>query len=53
MGGDNVLRENDNLQTNLYGTVRLCPGDIAQLIDRCRGYAIGACTLGDFLLYKQ
>lgn len=53
MEGCTVLREDDILQTNLYGTARLCRGDIAQVIDRGGRYTKGACTFGDFVPYRK
>jgi hypothetical protein len=53
MEGCTVLREDDILQTNLYGTARLCRGDIAQVIDRGGHYTKGACTFGEFVPYRK
>jgi hypothetical protein len=47
------LREDDILQTNLYGSSSLCRGDIAQIIDRTGGFQRGACTFGDFVPYSS
>lgn len=52
MQGCHLLREDDILQTNPYGTPRLCRGDIAQVIDRASRFGKGACTFGDFVPYR-
>jgi len=46
------LREDDIIQTNLYGSSQLCRGDIFQIIDRTGGFTRGACALGDFVPYR-
>ena len=43
------LREDDIIQTSLYGSSQLCRGDIFQIIDRTGGFTRGACSLGDFV----
>ena len=53
MQGCTVLREDDILQTNLYGSARLCRGDIAQVIDRGGHYGKGGCTFGEFVPYRK
>lgn len=45
------LRSDDIIQTNLYGTDRLCRGDIFQIVDRGSGFNRGSCTYGDFVPY--
>ncbi len=52
MNSCSTLRRDDILQTNLYGTTRLCRGDIAQVIDRTGRFGRGACTFGDFVPYQ-
>lgn len=52
MNGCSTLREDDILQTNLYGTSQLCRGDITQIIDRAGRFNRGACTFGSFVPYR-
>ncbi len=52
-GCGSLLREDDILQTNLYGTARLCRGDIAQVIDRASHFPKGACAFGEFVPYRR
>lgn len=33
--------------------VRLCRGDIVQLIDRASRFPLGSCTLGEFVEYRR
>ncbi len=47
-----ILREDDILKTNLFGSGQLCRGDIAQIIDRAGGFGRGACSFGDFVPYR-
>ena len=46
------LREDDIIQTNLFGSGQLCRGDIFQIIDRTGGFNRGACTFGKFVPYQ-
>ncbi|CAM3092529.1 hypothetical protein SPAN111604_03260 [Sphingomonas antarctica] len=46
------LREDDIIQTNLFGSSQLCRGDIARLISRTGGFEHGACSFGDFVPYR-
>lgn len=50
--GCSILRADDILQLNLYGTDRLSRGDIAQIISRAGNFGKGACPLGDFVPYR-
>jgi hypothetical protein len=52
MNGCRLLRESDILSTRLYGSARLCRGDIAEIIDGTGRYVKGACTYGDFVPYR-
>jgi hypothetical protein len=53
MDGCRILREDDILQTNLYGSAQLCDGDIVQIIDRAGGFGRGACVFGPFVPYRR
>ena len=33
--------------------VRLCAGDIVQLVDRASRFPSGSCTLGEFVEYRR
>lgn len=50
--GCSLVREDDILQLNLYGSDRLSRGDIAQIISRAGNFGKGACPLGDFVPYR-
>lgn len=47
-----VLREDDILVTNLYGSGRICRGDITQITDRTGLFGKGSCVFGDFVPYR-
>jgi hypothetical protein len=47
-----LLREDDILVTNLYGTARICRGDISQIVDRAGLFGKGSCVFGDFVPYR-
>lgn len=53
MNGCPLLRENDILSNRLYGSARLCRGDIAEIIDGTGRYVKGACSYGDFVPYRR
>lgn len=41
------------LVTKLYGTDRLCRGDIAQVVQTSTGIPTGSCVVGDFVPYTK
>ncbi len=53
MNGCPLLRDGDILKTRLYGSARLCRGDIAVIIDGAGRYEKGACSYGDFVPYEK
>lgn len=53
MDGCRILREDDILQTWLFGTSQLCDGDIVQIIDRTSRFGKGACVFGPFVPYSR
>jgi hypothetical protein len=52
LNGCRMLHNDDIIQTNLYGSDRLCRGDIFQILDRVSGFPHGSCTFGDFVPYR-
>jgi hypothetical protein len=47
-----LLREDDILVTQLYGSARICRGDITQITDRTGLFGKGSCVFGDFVPYR-
>lgn len=41
------------LVTHLYGSTKLCSGDISQLVDHTNGIHGGSCVLGPFVPYRK
>ncbi len=46
------VRDDDILITRLYGSDRLCRGDIVQMVDRTSRIHSGSCAFGDFIPFR-